>query len=57
MALVVGQSGRFAKLLRAHVRVHRKDAQAPETAPFDWPRDPPVTPDESRLLDAVARSL
>lgn len=55
-ALVMGCSGRFAKVTRAWLRVHDRGARKPHAA-FNYPRDPELTDDEKKLLDAIAREL
>jgi alkyldihydroxyacetonephosphate synthase len=57
MALLLGMRGRFGRIERAWLRVHRLDAPRPATHPFEGPRNPPVTEGEARLLDAIAREL
>ena len=57
IALIVGMRGRFAKVERAWLRVHRLDARRPTTHPFEAPRTPPVSAGEQHLLDAIAHEL
>jgi alkyldihydroxyacetonephosphate synthase len=57
IALVVGMRGRFAKVERAWLRVHRLDARRATTHPFEGPRNPPVSPGETTLIDAIAHEL
>ena len=56
-ALVVGCGGRFAKVVRAHLRVHRVDVIRPKTAHFKRDRTPDLTEGEAALLSAVEREL
>jgi alkyldihydroxyacetonephosphate synthase len=55
-ALLLGCGGRFAKLTRAWLRIHDKGARLP-VSPFTYPREPEVTDEERRILDAIAREL
>jgi alkyldihydroxyacetonephosphate synthase len=57
VALVTGARGRFVTLRRVWLRVHDSAARLPQSAPFRADRDPPVSPAEERLLDAIAREL
>jgi alkyldihydroxyacetonephosphate synthase len=56
-ALLVGARGRFGRIERAWLRVHRRGATRPESAPFLHERDPAPNPGERALLDAIDRSL
>ena len=56
-ALVVGCGGRYAKLVRAHLRVHRVGVARPKTAHFAWGRNPELTDGESALLAALDGKL
>ena len=56
-ALFFGARGRYGKVTRAHVRVHRKSAPRAAPHPFDHPRSPEVTPGERALFDAIADAL
>jgi alkyldihydroxyacetonephosphate synthase len=56
-ALVVGCGGRYAKLVRAHLRVHKGDVTRPKTAPFARDRNPDMTEGETALLAALDREL
>ncbi len=56
-ALIVGAHERFGRVDRAWVRVHRRGVPRPSAAPFVCDRDPPLSPGESALLDAIDRSL
>jgi alkyldihydroxyacetonephosphate synthase len=56
-ALVLGAHGRFARVDRAWLRVHRKDARRVALPVPDVDLDPPLGEDESRLLDAIATEL
>ena len=55
-ALLVGAGGRFGRIDRAWMRVHRKDVPRPAT-PFEHDRDPPVSEGERGLLEAMSRAL
>jgi alkyldihydroxyacetonephosphate synthase len=57
MALLVGAHERFGHIERAWVRVHRRGVPRPSAPPFACDRDPPLSPGESALLDAIDRSL
>ncbi|MDB4997970.1 MAG: hypothetical protein JWM74_5402 [Myxococcaceae bacterium] len=57
IALVVGMRGRFAKIERAWLRVHRLDARRPTTHAFEGARNPPVSAGEQHLIDAIAHEL
>lgn len=58
VALVVGAHERFAKVDRAWLRVHRLDARVVrEPLPAGVDLDPPVSPAEQKILDALAREL
>jgi alkyldihydroxyacetonephosphate synthase len=57
IALVVGLEGRFGKVERAWIRVHRRDAPAPATHPLVADRNPPMTDGEGALFDAIERAL
>jgi alkyldihydroxyacetonephosphate synthase len=58
VALAFGADGRFATIDRAWLRVHRKTARrVREPLPEGVELDPPVSAEESRLLDAIAREL
>lgn len=56
VALVVGCSGRFASVTRVWLRVHVLGVARP-TAPFDHPRDPPMSDEESALVAAFSAEL
>jgi alkyldihydroxyacetonephosphate synthase len=56
-ALFVGAAGRFGRIDRAWMRVHRRDARRPTAPPFRLDRDPPVSDGERSLLDSIARTL
>ncbi|MBV9950253.1 MAG: FAD-binding oxidoreductase, partial [Myxococcales bacterium] len=56
-ALFVGAADRYGTLDRAWLRVHRRGAPRPTSAPFAWPRDPAPNAGEDGLLDAIAASL
>jgi alkyldihydroxyacetonephosphate synthase len=57
VALVVGARGRFARLRRAWIRVHRQGVRRPESPPFRADRDPPVSGGEEELLAGILREL
>jgi alkyldihydroxyacetonephosphate synthase len=57
IALVVGMEGRYARVERAWLRVHRLDAPRPEVHPLASERNPPMTEDERGLLDAIGKAL
>jgi alkyldihydroxyacetonephosphate synthase len=54
-ALLVGAGGRFGRIDRAWLRVHRRGAVRPEAPPFALDRDPPVSDGERALLDRISR--
>jgi alkyldihydroxyacetonephosphate synthase len=56
-ALVVGAGGRFGRVDRAWLRVHRFGTQRPMAPRFRADSDPPVDPSEGALLDDIARAL
>jgi alkyldihydroxyacetonephosphate synthase len=57
IALAVGTHGRFLRVERAWLRVHKKDAR-PVSLPLPGvDLDPPVSDGESRLLDAIHAAL
>jgi alkyldihydroxyacetonephosphate synthase len=56
-ALLVGAHGRYGRIDRAFVRVHRRGVPRPTASPFDHPRDPPPSPEEQSLLEAIAREM
>jgi alkyldihydroxyacetonephosphate synthase len=56
-ALFLGTRDRFGPVDRAWMRVHRVGVPRPTSSSFTWDRDPPVTPGETSLLDAIATSL
>ena len=56
-ALFVGAGGRFGRIDRAWMRVHRRDATRPTAPAFELERDPPMSQGESTLLDAMTRAL
>jgi len=57
IALVVGMQERYARVERAWLRVHRVEAPRPEVHPLVAERNPPVTEEEERLLEAIERAL
>ena len=57
IALVVGMSDRYARIERAWLRVHDVHADRARVHPLVADRNPPVTDDESKLLDAIDRAL
>jgi alkyldihydroxyacetonephosphate synthase len=56
-ALFVGAHGRFGRIDRAWLRVHRRGVERATAAPFHYDRDPAPNQGESALLDEVARAL
>jgi alkyldihydroxyacetonephosphate synthase len=56
-ALFVGAGGRFGRIDRAWMRVHRRDVARPNAPAFQHDRDPPLSPGEQSLLEAIARAL
>lgn len=56
-ALVLGARGRFLRLSRAELRVHRKDAPRPSLPLPTADLDPPLTDAEERLLASIAEEL
>ncbi len=56
-ALIVGCGGRYAKLVRAHLRVHPVEVERPKTAPFAHDRDPALTDGEKALLETLDAAL
>lgn len=56
-ALVVGCRGRFASLLSAHLRIHKRTKLQPETNAVRLDRDPPLAASETSLLEAISRVL
>ena len=56
-ALFVGARGRFGRVDRAWLRVHRAGVTRPVAAPFQVDRDPPVSAGEASLLDAIEAEL
>ncbi len=57
IALVVGMNDRFARVDRAWLRVHPLHGDRARVHPLVADRNPPVSDDESRLLDAIERAL
>jgi alkyldihydroxyacetonephosphate synthase len=55
-ALLVGAGGRFGRIDRAWMRVHRKEVPRPAT-PFEHDRDPAVSEGERELLEAMSKAL
>lgn len=56
-ALVFGAEGRFASLDRVWLRVYAKGARRVGLPTTGLDLDPPVSPEEATLLDAIAREL
>jgi alkyldihydroxyacetonephosphate synthase len=56
-ALFVGAGGRFGRIDRAWMRVHRRDATRPTAPAFQVDRDPPVSDGERALIEAIAKAL
>jgi alkyldihydroxyacetonephosphate synthase len=57
VALCLGARERFASIDHVWLRVHRKDARRVALSTEGLDLDPPVSPEESALLDAIAREL
>jgi alkyldihydroxyacetonephosphate synthase len=57
LLLAVGAGGRFGRIERAWLRVHRRDAVRPCLALPGGDLDPPLSDAESRLLDAIEAEL
>jgi alkyldihydroxyacetonephosphate synthase len=57
IALVVGMNERYARVERAWLRIHRRDAARPEAHAFVAERNPPVSEDEAHLLAAIGDAL
>jgi hypothetical protein len=57
MALFLGGHHRFGTIDAAWIRVHRAQASKPKTAPFLWPRNPPVSVEEDTLLRRLDAEL
>jgi alkyldihydroxyacetonephosphate synthase len=57
IALLVGTSERFASIDHVWLRVHVKGARRVALPIDDFELDAPVSDEESRLLDAIAREL
>ncbi|HEY6461883.1 MAG TPA: FAD-linked oxidase C-terminal domain-containing protein, partial [Polyangiaceae bacterium] len=55
-ALLVGAHGRFGRVDRAWLRVHRRDVARPVSA-FAHDRDPAISPGEEAILAAIERAL
>jgi alkyldihydroxyacetonephosphate synthase len=55
-ALFVGAQGRFGHVDRAWMRVHEVGVPRPSSAATSFDRDPPVSPGERTLLDAISRA-
>ncbi|HEY1697554.1 MAG TPA: FAD-binding protein [Polyangiaceae bacterium] len=55
-ALLVGARGRFGRVDRAWMRVHRRDVVRPVSS-FAHERDPAIAPDEEAILAAIDRAL
>jgi alkyldihydroxyacetonephosphate synthase len=56
-ALFVGAGGRFGRIDRAWMRVHRRDATRPTAPAFELDRDPPLSDGEQALLVAIRRAI
>jgi alkyldihydroxyacetonephosphate synthase len=56
-ALFVGARGRFGRIDRAWLRVHRADVTRPSTSRVHVDRDPPVSEGEASILDAIEAEL
>ena len=57
VALAFGMRGRFVTIVRAWLRVHRREVPRPRTEPFHAERNPPVSPEEEALFTAISREL
>jgi alkyldihydroxyacetonephosphate synthase len=57
-ALVIGTHRRLGSVEHAWLRIHRRDARRPAMAlPEGVDLDPPVSAEEARLIDAIAKEL
>jgi alkyldihydroxyacetonephosphate synthase len=56
-ALFVGAHGRFGRIERAWLRVHRRGVVRPSAPRFDCERDPVPNAGERTLADAIGRAL
>ena len=57
-ALAIGTHRRLASVEHAWLRIHRRDARQPAMPlPEGVDLDPPVSAEEARLVDAIAREL
>jgi alkyldihydroxyacetonephosphate synthase len=56
-SLFVGAGGRFGRVESAWLRVHARGVTRPVSSPFQLDRDPPLSSDESSLLDRLAVAL
>lgn len=56
-ALLVGAQGRFGRIDRAWLRIHRRDARRQAMPLPGMHLDPPVTAAEARLIDAIETAL
>ena len=57
VALALGTHHRLATVTHAWLRIHRLDARRPSLPLPATDLDPPVSPEESRLVDAILREL
>jgi alkyldihydroxyacetonephosphate synthase len=57
IALLVGAQERFASIDHVWLRVHSTSARRVALPVVELELDPPVSPEESALLDAIAREL
>lgn len=57
MALFVGGKERFGTIEHAWVRVHPRDARRVSNPLMDVDLDPPISDDETSLLDAIGEAL
>ncbi len=57
VALVVGMEERFARVEKAWLRVHRRDAPRAAVHALVAERNPGVSEEEKRLLEAIAREM
>lgn len=57
VTLLVGTGNRFGTIVRATLRIHPMNKKRAETAPFIFERNPPMTPEEERLLGRIGDEL
>ena len=56
-ALVLGCGGRFAKVTKAWLRMHKVGVERPSTSKFVAPPEPAPSPSEERMLVAIEKEL